>query len=76
MGDTIQFTIEQEGEDPIVLKQKSHSQHGYAYPYFISQKIESKGGDIVIHGENSQNGTATLSTQIISLIPIISSWNE
>ena len=50
VGDTIQFTIEQEGEEPIVLKQKSHSQHGYAYPFFMSHKLESKGGCVKIHG--------------------------
>lgn len=41
----------------------------------MSQKIESNGGKIKIIGENSQSGAATLSNQIITLIPIIG-WFE
>jgi hypothetical protein len=39
----------------------------------VSHKIESKGGNLKITGENTQSGTATLSSEIISLIPILSS---
>lgn len=56
------------------MKQKSHSQYGYGYPFFISQKIDSKGGRIKVFGENSQTGSAALSNQIITLVPIIGAW--
>lgn len=40
----------------------------------MSQKIDSKGGKVKIYGENSQSGSATLSNQVITLVPIIGAW--
>ncbi len=53
------------------IKQKTHSQHGYGYPVFCSHKIESRGGKLKITASNSHSGTATVTSQIITLIPII-----
>jgi hypothetical protein len=40
VGDTIEFMIKDNGaEDKKTIKQKSHTQHGYGYPYYISEVI-------------------------------------
>jgi len=31
------------------MKQKSHSQYGYGYPYFFTHKLETKGGKITVN---------------------------
>lgn len=71
IADSIEFTIIPEGESEIKLKQKTHSQYGYGYPYSISQRIDSKGGKVKVVAENGHNGNASLSSQIITLIPIV-----
>ena len=53
------------------IKQKTHSQYGYGYPIFVSHKIQSKGGRIKITAENSQSGAATISSQLITLVPLL-----
>jgi hypothetical protein len=57
--------------EEISLKQKSHTQHGYGYPYSFSYKIDTKGGKIEILSKNGGSGSATLSNQIVTLIPIL-----
>lgn len=71
IADSIEFTIIPEGESEIKLKQKTHSQYGYGYPYSISQRIDSKGGKVKVIAENGHSGNASLSSQIITLIPIV-----
>lgn len=72
VGDSIEYTIEQEGEEALRLKQKTHSQYGYGYPFFVSQRIDAKATcNVKLTAKNSQSGTATLSNQIITLIPIV-----